>query len=439
VNQNRHTAAIYCCSVAAALLLLSGCNGKGEGEASANAGGGQTQQGGGAPGGGGKGGGKGGPGAGGPVSVLVARAVTRDVPISAEVIGNVEASSTVTLRPQISGQVMSAHFREGEFVSKGQLMLTLDARGLEAQLKQLEAQILRDQAALQQAVASLGRTRAQESNARAQLDRAEALFKQGILSKEQREQYLTTLASLTAQTQADQAAIESAKAAIAASRAEVENQRVQIGYTKIYAPIAGRTGSLLAKPGNVVSANQTELATILQVQPVYVSFALPEANLAILRRNGGRKLPVTASIEEGAVKQQGTLAFFENTVDPTTGTIRLKATFANTDRALWPGQFVRVTLQLGQRTGATLVPNQAVQSGQEGTFVYIVKPDSRVDIRPVVTAQRVGEETVVERGVQPGETVVTEGTLRLVPGSRVQIREPGAPGGGGRKGGAKKG
>ncbi len=419
----------------AGIAALSGCN-KGSAEASANA----PAQGAPAQGQGGKGGGKGGPGGGGPVAVLVAKAVTRDVPIQAEVIGNVEASSTVTLRPQISGQVLSAHFQEGDVVNKGQLMLTLDSRALEAQLKQLEAQGMRDQAALQQATAALARDKAQEQNARSQLERAEQLLKQGILSKEQHDQFTTTLASLSATLQADQAAIESARAAIAASKAAADNQRVQISYTKIYAPISGRTGTLLAKPGNVVSANQTDLATINQVQPVYVTFALPEANLGVLRRNAGRKLPVVASIEDGAIKETGTLAFYENTVDPTTGTIRLKATFANKERHLWPGQFVRVTLQLGERPAATLVPNQAVQSGQEGTFVYVVKADSRVDVRPVVTAQRIGEETIVERGLEPGETVVTEGTLRLVPGSRVQVREPGGPGGpggGGRKGGKR--
>lgn len=423
---------IVCC---ASLVLMTGCTGKGNAEAAGNAPGGAAQgseKGGG--GGGGKGG-KGGPGAGGPVSVLVAKAVTRDVPVTAEVIGNVEASSMVTLRPLISGQVMQAHFTEGQFVNKGQLLLTIDSRALEAQLKQLEAQILRDKASLQQATAALARDKAQQQNAQSQLERAEQLWKQGILSKEQHDQFSTTLASLSATLQADQAAIESAKAAIAASTASAENQKVQISYTKIYAPISGRTGTLIAKPGNVVQANQTELATINQTSPVYVTFALPEANLAVLRQSGNKKLSVTATPGEGGAKESGQLAFYENTVDPTTGTIKLKASFPNKSGTLWPGQFVRVTLQLGERPNATLVPNQAVQSGQEGTFVYIVKEDQRVEVRPVATAQRVGEDTVIEKGLQPGETVVTEGTLRLVPGARIQVREPG--GTGGRKGGKR--
>jgi multidrug efflux system membrane fusion protein len=371
------------------------------------------------------------------VSVLVAKATSRTVPIQAEVIGNVEASSTVMLRPQISGQLVAAHFQEGQFVTKGQLLLTVDHRVLDAQLKQLESQIRRDEAAVGQALANLARDRAQEANARAQVERANKLFKEGILSKEQFDQYSTTLATFSATVKADEAAVENSKAAIETSRAAIETQKVQLGFTNIYAPISGRTGTLLTKPGNIVTANQTDLATINQVQPVYVTFALPEANLAALRDHNGPKMQVIAAAEESDTKETGTLAFFENTVDPTTGTIKLKATFPNTDRMLWPGQFVRVTLRLGEKANAVLVPNQAVQSGQDGTFVYIVKDDQRVEVRNVATGQRLGEETVIEKGVEPGETLVTEGTLRLVPGARVQVREPqrpGGPGGGGRRG-----
>lgn len=370
------------------------------------------------------------------MSVLVAKAVSRTVPIQAEVIGNVEASSTVMLRPQISGQLMEAHFHEGEFVRKGQLLLTVDRRILEAQLKQLESQIRRDEAAVGQAMANLARDRAQEENAHAQVERANKLLKEGILSKEQFDQLTTVLATSAATVKADEAAVENSKAAIETSRAAIETQKVQLGFTSIYAPISGRTGTLLTKPGNIVTANQTDLATINQVQPVYVTFALPEANLAVLRNHNGPRMQVIAATEESGAKEVGTLAFFENTVDPTTGTIKLKATFPNTSRNLWPGQFVRVTLRLGEKRNAVLVPNQAVQSGQDGTFVYAVKDDHTVEVRNVVAGQRLGEETVIEKGVTPGETLVTEGTLRLVPGARVQVRDPQQPGGGGnRRGG----
>jgi len=405
-----------CAAAALTALLLTGCNSGKTAQASA------------------KGGGRG----DAAIPVMVAKAVTRDVPLVAEVIGSVESSSSVTLRPQISGQLMEAHFQEGDFVKAGQLLLTLDRRPLEAQLKQLEAQILRDEASLGQAQANLARDRAQGANAKAQLDRAGQLWKQGIISKEQFDQYSTTVAQLDATVKADEAAIENSRAQIAASKAAVETQKVQLNYTYINAPISGRTGTLLVKPGNVVTANTTDLATINQIQPVFVTFSLPESNLSSLRQSAGQKLPVTAFAEEGGAKQTGTLSFFENTVDTTTGTIKLKATFPNTERSLWPGQFVRVSLKLSERSNATLVPNQAVQSGQDGTFVYIVKPDQKVDVRPVTIAQRVGEETVIDKGVQPGETVVTEGTLRLVPGSRVMVREPGqGPAGGQRRGGRR--
>jgi multidrug efflux system membrane fusion protein len=363
-----------------------------------------------------------------PTPVTVGHATQRDVPIQAEVIGSVEASAAVSLKPQISGQVLEAKFREGDFVKQGQLLAMIDPRAFEAQLNQLEAQIQKDQAALAQSEAALARDRAQEANAKGQLDRAVVLYKQGVVSKEQYEQYVANEGTYTATITADLAAIENAKAQIAASKAAVENQKVQLGYTKIFAPITGRTGSMTVKPGNIVTANTTELATINQVEPVFVTFALPEANLPALRQHTGQKLPVSAVPEEGGIPQIGTLAFFENSVDAMTGTVKVKATFENHNHNLWPGQFVRVTLKLGDHPNAILVPSQAVQSGQDGTFVYVVKSDQRVELRQVTTSQRLGDETVIEGGVKPGDTVVTEGTLRLIPGARVQVRARGQGG-----------
>lgn len=366
--------------------------------------------------------------------VTVGRAVQRDVPIQAEVIGSVEPFASVSLKPQISGQILEAKFHEGDYVKQGDLLVIIDPRSFEAQLNQAQAQALKDEAALGQAQAALARDRAQQVNAKAQLDRANVLVKQGVISKEQHDQYIATESTFTATLNADQASIESAKAQIAASKAAVDNLKVQLGYAKIYAPITGRTGTMTVKPGNIVMANTTELATINQVQPVYVTFALPETNLAALRQTADQRLPVRAVPEEGGAPQMGAVAFFENTVDPTTGTVKVKARFENSERSLWPGQFVRVTLKLGEHPRAILVPTQAVQSGQDGTFVYVVKSDQKVELRQVATSQRLGDETVVERGVDPGDTVVTEGTLRLIPGSRVSIRErPGAGGGRGMR------
>lgn len=420
-----------CCFLLALAVFSAGCH---RGEQAA-----------GGPGGGGGGGKKGGFGRDVPTSVLIAQAVQKNVPVQAEVIGTIEPYSTVTLKAQVSGQIMDAHFQDGDFVNKGQLLMTIDPRIMEAQAKQLEAAILKDQAALSQAEANLIRDRAQEANSRGQAERAAQLWKEGIVSKEQYDQLASTAAGSAAVLKADEAAIQNSNAQIGASKAALDTQRVQIGYTKIYAPISGRTGTLMVKPGNIVQANTTELATINQMQPVYVSFSLPENLLPILRRHNGEKLTVLANSEDGGIKEQGVLSFFENTVDTTTGTIRLKATFQNPNKTLWPGQFVRVILKLEDRPNAVTVPSQAIQSGQDGTFVFLVKPDQRVEVRPVVAGQRLGEDTVVERGVTPGDTVVTEGTLRLVPGARVQVRTPnGGPGGGGgngpggRRGGGKR-
>jgi multidrug efflux system membrane fusion protein len=371
------------------------------------------------------------------VPVTIATAVQKDVPVQAQVIGAVEAYSTVTLKAQVGGQLLEANFREGEFVKKGQLLFTIDPRSTEAAVKQTEANILRDMAGLSQSEANLNRDRAQDANAKKQRDRAVALFKDGIISKEQIDTFEATANSSEAVLRADMAAIENSKALIAASRASLDSQKVMLGFTKVYAPITGRTGAILVKPGNIVTANTTELATINQVEPVFVSFSLPENYLGQLRKNAGAKMPVNVVAEEGGDIETGALAFMDNAVDTSTGTIRLKASFTNSDHKLWPGQFVRVTLKLDERRGVVVVPSQAIQSGQEGPFVYVVK-DLKVDVRQVVAGQRMDQDTVVDEGLQPGEQVITEGTLRLFPGAKVQLREPRAPSGAGGARGGKK-
>ena len=357
------------------------------------------------------------------IPVTIAKSTQRDVPIQAEVIGAAEASASVTVKPQVSAQLLRAYFQEGDFVKAGQLLFDIDPRALEAQRNQLLAQVQRDEAGLAQAHAGLARDRAQEENAKVMSERSKKLAEQGIISKEQLDQATTVVATYAATTNADLAAIENSKAQIAASKAAVENLKVQLGYTKIYAPISGRTGSLLVKPGNIVTTNVTDLVTINQVQPIYVTFALPEVHLTALRQNSGKRLSVAAIPEEGGAPETGTLAFFENSVDPTSGTVKIKATFENRNRVLWPGQFVRVTLKLGEHPDAILVPTQAVQSGQDGTFVYIVSPEQKVALRPVTAGQRLGDESVILKGMEVGETVVTEGALRLIPGSKVTVRE----------------
>lgn len=395
--------------VALAALVLSGC-----GSSGANSSG--------APGAGGKGA-KGRGGRGGSVPVSVAVVAQKNVPVEVQVIGNVEAYSTITVKAQVGGQLTGVSFREGDYVKKGDLLFTIDPRQFEAALSQATANNARDQAALGQAQANLARDSAQAKYAESQAARYAELFKGGIISKDQAEQQRANADAAAQAVAADKAAIESAQAAIGASKAAIENARIQLGYTTIRSPINGRTGSLAAKAGNVVLANSMDLMTINQVEPVYVTFSVPEAQLtAVKKYMAQQKLTVKAQPEDDpASAETGVLTFVDNTVDITTGTIKLRATFSNKDHKLWPGQFVRVTLRLTVRNNAIVVPNEAVQTGQSGTYVYVVKQDRTVESRPVTTGARVDQDMVIEEGLALGETVVTEGQLRLAPGSRVEV------------------
>jgi multidrug efflux system membrane fusion protein len=387
---------------------------------------------------GGKGGGrKGSFDGGGPAPVVVAKVSQKDVPIEVSVVGNVEAYATIMIIPQVGGQLQQVSFSEGDIVKKGQKLFMIDPRPLQAQLEQSTANLARDKALLSQAEANLARDIASEKYARAEAGRYGKLFEQGIVSKEQGDQYLTNADTLEQSVLADRAAIESDRAQMSSDQAAIENAKVQLSYTTIPSPIDGKTGNLTVKQGAVVTANTTNLDTITQIEPIYVTFAVPEAELADVKRYMAQgKLMVTARTQTGDAMEHGELTFVDNNVDMTTGTIKLKGTFPNTDRKLWPGQYVNVVLRLTTRPHALVVPNQAVQSGQDGTFVYLVKPDRTVIARNVTTGPRVDQDLVIEKGLEDGDTVVTEGQLRLAPGSRVQVRgEGGAPDGGKRGGG----
>jgi membrane fusion protein, multidrug efflux system len=364
-------------------------------------------------------------GDGGPVPVVVAKVSERDVPINVDVIGNVEAYSTITVKAQVGGELTKVSFREGDFVKKNDLLFSIDARPYDASLSQAKANLERDKAALSQAEANLARDIANQQYAADEAKRYSGLFEQGVVSREQTDQMRSNAAALSQTVLADKAAIESAKAQIVASQAAVETATVQLSYTTIRSPIDGRTGSIAVKQGNVVAANTTDLMTITEVQPIYVTFSVPEAQLSEIKKYMAQgELPVHATAQgDLTVQEAGVLTFVDNSVDATTGTIKLKGTFQNAANRLWPGEFVRVSLGLTTRPHATVVPNQAVQTGQDGQFVYVVKPDRTVEMRPVVTSTRVDQELVIDRGLEPGETVVTEGQLRLTPGSHVQVQE----------------
>jgi multidrug efflux system membrane fusion protein len=382
----------------------------------------------------GKGKGKGRGGGGGAVPVVVATAVQRDVPIEIQAVGTVEAYTTISLKSQIAGQLTAIYFQEGEVVKKGQKLFDVDARPYEAQMAQAEANVARSKALLSQAQANLARDAATQKYANDQADRTAKLAEQGIMSKDSADQTRSNANALSEAVEADRAAIESAKAQIRADEANIENIKVQLSYTTIYSPIDGRTGNVSVKVGNVVAPNTVEVVTINQIEPIYVTFAVPEARLAEIKRymaNGS--LPVVAKPQDGSgTVELGQLSFIDNTVDTSTGTIKLKGTFQNKDLKLWPGQFLNVTLRLTTEPNAITVPNQAVQNGQDGQFIYVVKEDQTVEARNVLTGTRVDQDLVITKGIAPGETVVTEGQLRLQPGSRVQTGE-------GRRGGRGRG
>jgi len=319
------------------------------------------------------------------------------MPIDVSVIGTAEAFSSVSVRAQITGELTSVNFKEGDDVKKGQVLFTLDRRPLEG--------------ALLQAQANLDRDIAQAANAKSQAQRYLDLAERGIATKEQVE------TSRTAATALD--------ATVGADRAAVENAKVQLQYATIAAPIPGRTGTLMVHAGNLVRANDTTpLVVINQVTPINVSFAIPEARLTDLKRYmAAGSLKVTARApDDERPPATGRISFVDNQVDPATGTIRIKGSFSNEDRRLWPGQFVNVVVTLTTDPHAVVVPTVAVQAGQQGQYVFVVKSDQTVDLRNVTVARARGSESIIQDGLTPGETVVTDGHLRLVTGSRVSVK-----------------
>jgi membrane fusion protein, multidrug efflux system len=387
------------------------------------------------------------------VPVTVADAVQRDVPVQVTAVGNVQAYTTVAVKSQISGQILQVHFREGEEVRRGELLFTIDPRPFEASLRQAQANVARDTAALrqseaalvqrraeiQQAEANLARDQAQLEMANVQEQRYRTLVDKELVAREQYDQFRTTasatqatvqadraaIANATASAQAAQATIDNVRATIAADEAMVENARLQLGYTTIRAPMDGRTGNISLQSGNVVKANDDNgMVVLTQVHPIYVSFAVPEQYLADVKRySAAGRLRVDVYPDRAREPVRGEVTFVNSTVDPTTGTIQLKGTFANTDNALWPGQFLDVTLTLTTQRDAVLVPTQAIQAGQQGPFVFVVKADQTVESRTVTPGRRLSGETVIDKGLRAGERVVIDGQLRLAPGAKVDVKK----------------
>ncbi len=359
-----------------------------------------------------------------PVPVLIAEAVAKDVPVQVTAIGNVEAYSTVTVRSQINGELLKVHFTQGQEVRKGELLFEIDPRPSQADLSRAQANLSRDAAVLQQAEANLARDGALSKNAEAERERFDRLYAKGVAAKEQLDSMRTNAEAAAAAVKADQAAIDNAHEAIKADRAAVETVQLNLGYCSIRSPIDGRTGSLLVNQGNVVKLNDTSLVVINQVHPIYVDFSVPEKELPEIKRHmAAGKLSIEASIpNDPGTAPTGVLSFVDNAVDQATGTIKLRGTFENDDRRLWPGQFVNVVLTLSTQRGAVVVPSQSVQTGQNGTFVFVARPDMTVETRPVKTGRAVDNGTIIEQGIRPGEKVVTDGQLLLVNGAPILVK-----------------
>jgi multidrug efflux system membrane fusion protein len=331
-----------------------------------------------------------------PALVMTAVARQQDVPIEIKTFGTMEASESVTIKPMVSGELMTVAFREGEDVNEGALLFEIDPRPY--------------QAALSKAQASLARNRAIMGNTRKDYERYIQLVKDGLVSQEQAEGYRTRA--------------ETAAADLAADQAVVEDARTQLSYCTISAPISGRLGALAVDRGNVVKANETPLVTINKLAPIRATFTIPEQSFArVQQRLATGAMTVVVEVPgTGGFSEKGVVSFIDNAVDPTTGTIRLKGQFANEQRHLWPGQFVTLSLTLELRKHVVVVPTQAVQTGQNGQFVFVVKVDKTAEVRPVVPGPDYEAITVIDSGLQVGEQVIIDGQMRVIPGSKVEIK-----------------
>lgn len=327
------------------------------------------------------------------VPVMVATAGRTTMPIELTAIGTGKAFQTVSVESQVAGIVKEVHYRQGQFVNKGDLLVTLEDDPFLAAVAQAEAALARD--------------KAQSKLRQAELERSNQLYKEGVVSPQQYDQ--------------SQAASTAAEATVRADEAALRTAKIRLSYCSIYAPISGVTGAQLVSPGATVKANDAPtLVVINQVDPIYVNFSVPQQYLETIKKSMSRsRLRVKATPPGSTTPETGFLTFVNNTVDTTTGTIQLMATFPNRNHRLWPGQFSNIVLNLGQQQNVLVVPSQSVQMGQQGDYVFVVKSNKTVDVRQVKVGQTVNNQTEIVQGLTPGETVVTDGQVRLVPGSKV--------------------
>ena len=330
------------------------------------------------------------------VPVKIGDVMQQNIPVQINAIGNVEAYNAVSVKALVNGEIIGVQFKEGQDVQQGDVLFQIDPRPYEAALKQAEAQLARDVA--------------QAKNSEEQAKRYEILVQKDYVSKDQYDQFRSAADALAAVVQAD--------------KANVENGRLQLAYCTIKSPIDGRVGSVLINKGNVIKANDLTMVTINKIVPIYVTFSLPEQNLANIKKYMAEGSLQVDAVIPGDEKRpvQGKLTFINNAVDAATGTIQLKGTFENKDKRLWPGQFISVVLTLTTQRNAVVMPAAALQAGQQGQYVFVVKPDFTVESRPVTIARTSGDLAVVAQGVTPGEKVVTDGQLNLITGVRVELK-----------------
>jgi multidrug efflux system membrane fusion protein len=330
-----------------------------------------------------------------PVPVEVARVVQKAMPERIDAVGTVEAINSVAVKSRVDGQLLESRVTDGEDVHQGQLLFKIDPRPAQAALNQVQAALAKDEAARDLALA--------------EVNRYEPVAKKGFISVDQMQQYRTAYSAAAASVKVDQANVDAAK--------------LTLGFTDIYAPFAGRAGRILVQPGNLVKANDTQaLLTINQLKPIFVNFALPGQYVERVRgAQADAPLDVNASVESRKTPQSGQVAFVDNAVDPATNTVKLRASFANDDASLWPGQFANITLTLGSDANALVVPSTAIKDGPNGSYVFVVKADGRAEQRNVTVARGAGGESMISKGLSVDETVITDGQSRVVDGATVKV------------------
>jgi multidrug efflux system membrane fusion protein len=357
------------------------------------------------------------------VPVVVAKVTNKSMPVEIIAVGNVEPISTVAIKAQVSGELLEVHFKEGDFVHKGQLLFTIDSRPYQGQVGTVQANIEKDQAQLKQTEANLAKDEAQLEYAQAESRRYGNLLQRGLIAKENSEQVLAQEHALEGSVRADRAAIDNVKGILEVDQHALTAAKLQLSYCSIYSPIDGRTGAVMLKPGNLIKPADVPIVVINQTSPIYVNFTVHQQYWPDLKKNMSHSvLHVAATAPQDPTHpKQGDVIFVDNAVDATTGTLHMKASFENSDSGFLPGMFVNTVLKLSEQPNAKVIPTQAITDGQNGTFVYVVKPDNSVELRPVVSTRNHEGNAAIDSGLELGELVVIDGQSRLTAKSKVQI------------------